>query len=127
MKTPALASLAVQLAVVMPVSLVLAIVHPVTAYSYGLGAAIYILPNTYFTYYAFRFYGAHSAAWIAKSFKWGESGKFALVVVGFAVVLRFVSPLHIAPLFAGFCTMIATQFIVANFIQKRWIKQFSGV
>ncbi|SMF17686.1 ATP synthase protein I [Alteromonadaceae bacterium Bs31] len=125
MKSPALASLLIQLAIVLPVCLLLATLNRVYAYSLGLGTLVFILPNTYFTLYAFRYRGARSALWIAKSFNWGESGKFALVVVGFVLVFRFVSPLNVSLLFAGFCSMVVLQWWLAVYLQHRWLKHVS--
>ncbi len=125
MKSPALASLLIQSALVLVVCLLLAIMNLVYAWSFGLGALIFILPNTYFTLYAFRYRGARAAPWVAKSFKWGESGKFALVAVGFALVFRFVSPLNDSLLFAGFCSMVVLQWWLAAFVQHRWLKHLS--
>lgn len=123
MKSPALAGLAVQLVVLLPVCLVLLGFNKVWAWSFGLGAVIFILPNFYFALYAFRFHGARHAHWIAKSFKWGESGKFALVAVGFALVFRFISPLNAPLLFAGFCSMIVLQWWIAHRLPGRWLKR----
>lgn len=121
MRSPALAGLSAQLVIILPVSFLLLLIGKVVAYSFALGALIYALPNTYFTLYAFRYRGARSLVLIDKSFKWGESGKFALVVVGFALVFRFVSPLNATALFAGFCSMIAMQWWLAAYLGRRWL------
>jgi ATP synthase protein I len=86
--------------------------------SITLGAAIYILANLYFTLYAFRYRGASATVWIAQSFSWGESGKFALTAVGFALVFRFVEPLHEPTLFAGFSSMIILQWFIGRQLAK---------
>lgn len=82
------------------------------AYSFLLGALIYILANAYFALYAFRYRGSSMGPWITRSFSWGESGKLALTAVGFALVFRLVQPLSVAALFAGFCSMILLQCFV---------------
>lgn len=82
-------------------------------YSALLGGLLYILPNGYFTYYAFRWAGSHFAYGIVRSFYWGEAGKLALAAVGFALVFRFVAPLHIGALFSVFGLMIALQWLIA--------------
>lgn len=116
-------SLVIQLAVVLPIVLVLSLFGWVPAYSVALGAAVYIVPNAYFTLYAFRyrFNGAddNAARWITRSFNRGEFSKLALAAAGFALVFRFVSPLHIPALFTGFCSMVACQWYIAAAIAKR--------
>ncbi|WP_075184770.1 ATP synthase subunit I [Teredinibacter haidensis] len=123
MKSPVLSGLVVQLGVSLLCCLTLFWWSYEQAYSLGLGALIFIVPNTYFTLYAFRYRGARSSQWIAKSFNWGESGKFALVAVGFALVFRFVDTLNVQLLFAGFCGMVVLQWWIANYLQQRWLDQ----
>ncbi|WP_045856374.1 ATP synthase subunit I [Teredinibacter purpureus] len=123
MKSPALFGITVQLGITLPLCLIMLVYGLVPAYSFGLGALLFIVPNTYFTLYAFRYSGARFAQWTAKSFSWGESGKFALVAVGFALAFRFVTPLHVPLLFVGFCTMVALQWWIAYYVQKHWRKR----
>ncbi len=78
-----------------------------------------MLPNMYFTYYAFRYNGADWAPWIRLSFLKGEMGKLMLAAVGFALVFRFVSPLDEAFLFLGFGIMIGLQLWIACKIANR--------
>ncbi|ACR13595.1 ATP synthase F0, I subunit [Teredinibacter turnerae T7901] len=121
MKSPALAGILAQLGFVLPVSCVLLLLGIVEAYSFALGALVYAIPNAYFTLYAFRYRGARDTALINKSFKRGESGKFALVVVGFALVFRFVMPLSYPALFAGFCSLIIFQWGLSAHLGRRWL------
>ncbi len=113
MKSPVWLNALSQLFIMMLVSLVLLAVDAVTAYSYSLGALVYIIPNLYFVHYAFRYSGAQNAPLIAQSFSWGESGKVALASCGFILVFRFVDPLNHASLFVGFFSMIVFQWFVA--------------
>lgn len=93
---------------------------PAVARSFVLGGAIYALPNLYFVYYAFRFRGAVQAPLIARSFSWGESGKFALAAMGFILAFRFVESLHHGALFAGFIgTMVLQWFVSAELVRRR--------
>ncbi len=94
--------------------LVLVWVDDSVALSFALGGLLYIVPNLYFVHYAFRYQGAERAPLIARSFNWGESGKFALAATGFVAVYRFVEPLRDLALFAGFTTMIVIQWWVAT-------------
>lgn len=123
MNSPIWFSLVIQLAAVLPIVLVLSLSGWVPAYSVALGAAVYIVPNAYFTLYAFRyrFNGADDqpARWIARSFNRGEFGKLVLAVAGFALVFRFVSPLNTPALFTGFCSMVICQWFIAAAIARR--------
>jgi len=115
-----------QIAILTPILLPLMIFYgEVSAYSFGLGAVIFILPNTYFTHYAFRYRGSRALPRIIRSFKWGEYGKFVLVGLGFAMVFRFVSPLSYLATFAGFGSALALHCWYASRQQQRWIKQLS--
>lgn len=113
-RRPLIASWLCQLAVAVPVSLVIMWFDQSLAYSYGLGVLVYVVPNSYFTIYAFRYRGAQMAPWISRSFSWGESGKLALTMVGFALVFRFERTVHVPLLFAGFCSMIALQWWIGK-------------
>lgn len=122
MISPSLAGALVQFGVAIPVGLAMLFLGGVTmALSFAAGAIVYIVPNAYFTRYAFRHRGARFASQVARSFNWGEFGKLALVTVGFAVVFRFVPPLHVPLVFAGFCSMIAVQWWLAGRFQERWL------
>jgi len=110
---PVLYTLAVQLLVVVPVFVVLLVMDQLWATSLLLGSIVYIVPNTYFTHYAFRFRGARSAQQIARSFYSGEFGKLALAATGFALVFRFISPLQVPAMLAGFCGLIVLQWFIA--------------
>lgn len=94
-------------------------VSKVVAYSALLGGVLFILPNAYFTAYAFRYSGANSPQRVARAFVWGESGKLALTVVGFAVVLRMVQPLNVAVVMITYSLMIASQWLIASEVAKR--------
>jgi ATP synthase protein I len=86
----------------------------IVAYSICLGAALYMLPNLYFTYYAFRYRGSELTSWIRQSFMFGEFGKLSLTAVGFALVFTYIRPLHIGALFTGFVVMIFSQWRLAK-------------
>ncbi|WP_096086641.1 ATP synthase subunit I [Agaribacterium haliotis] len=107
--SPLLYSLKLQLLATVIVSPLAALWGKVEFYSLLLGVAVYVLPNLYFTYYAFRFHGADYAAWIKHSFMWGEMGKLSLTAIAFALVYRFVDPLEVKALFSGFALMIILQ------------------
>lgn len=112
-KIPVRITLISQIAFITPVAAIAYWLDPVKGYSCLLGALIYLVPNLYFTLYAFRFSKVEHVQWIAKSFNTGEYGKLALVAVGFALVLKFIQPLNPVMLFAGFCSLVALQWFIA--------------
>ncbi|WP_370980532.1 ATP synthase subunit I [Agaribacterium sp. ZY112] len=107
--SPLLFSLKFQLIAFVIVVPIAALWGKVECYSLGLGMIVFVLPNLYFTYYAFRFRGARHAAWIKQSFMWGQMGKLSLTAVCFALIFRFVQPLNVMALFTGFCLMLILQ------------------
>ncbi len=118
MKSPVWFNAKVQCTLLLLVSFALLAVDRVVAYSFCLGGLVYVIPNLYFVYYAFRYSGASLVPYIMQSFSKGESGKIALAAMGFALVFRFVEPLHAAALFAGFIAMIILQWFIAAYMAK---------
>lgn len=118
-KHPALAVSCAQLALLLPAVLLLWTASKVLAYSALLGGVLFILPNAYFTAYAFRYKGADSAPHVARAFYRGQSGKLALTVAGFAGVFLLIKPLHVPALMAAYCFMIASQWFLAREVTKR--------
>lgn len=103
----------VQLAILIPTVCGLWLVNQVWAHSALAGGLVAVVPNLYFTAYAFRYRGARSAKLIARAFNWGESGKFLLTLVGFAGVFTLVRPLSVSILFLVYIAMIAVQWWIA--------------
>ena len=81
---------------------------PVAGYSALLGGMIALLPNAYFAYKAFRYFGARSAKAIVQSFWSGEMGKLFLTAALFALVFAGVKQLNVAALFAGYGLVLGT-------------------
>ena len=77
----------------------------VAAYSALLGGLTCALPNAYFVWRAFRYSGARSTVQVVQSFYQGESWKFVLTALSFAVIFQRVEPLNVLALFAGFMTV----------------------
>lgn len=117
-KHPLAFSLFYQVVVVVLLMAILGVNDTDAARSFGLGSVIYILPNSYFIIYAFRYKGAHQSPWIIRSFNWGEWGKLALSMAGFALVFRFTESLSVIFVFAGYFTMILLQCWLAWHVAK---------
>lgn len=81
---------------------------PEAGYSTLLGGMIALVPNLYFTYKAFRYFGARSVNAIVQSFWSGEMGKLILTAALFALVFAGVERLHVAALFAGYGLVLGT-------------------
>ena len=98
-----------QLAILVPLCLVILALDKVRAYSVLSGGMIAILPQAYFAALAFRWRGARSARAIARSGYAGEVGKFFLSFAGFAAVFAVVRPIDGLAVFAGYLVMLAIQ------------------
>ncbi len=98
--------LIVQLSVCATFSLLAIGIGKVFAYSLSIGMLVFIVPNAYFTYYAFRYRGTEYMPWVRQSFMFGEMGKLSLTAVSFALAFVFIRPLHVGALFVGFIAMI---------------------
>jgi len=85
-----------------------------SAQAFIWGALIFVLPNMYFTYYAFRYSGKGQGEWMYRSFMWGQTSKLWLSALGFALLFRFAQPLNVVAVFAGYITMIITQWWLAR-------------
>lgn len=116
MKTfsPLLYSLKIQAAVCVLCVIPSFLISDIAAISFLLGTVTYIVPNMYFTYYAFRYTGSKWVVWINHSFLWGEMGKQSLVAIGFALIFNFVKSVDMKMLFSGFIIMIFIQFWLAK-------------
>ena len=74
----------------------------VAAYSAWLGGVTALLPNLYFTYKAFQYFGARSIGAIVQSFWAGQMGKLILTAMLFAVLFLGVKPLNAFAVFIGY-------------------------
>lgn len=95
------------------VSLVTALVAwgwqgPQAGYSALLGGMIALLPNVYFTYKAFRYFGARSVKAIVQSFWSGAMGKLILTAALFALVFAGVEQVSVPALFVGYVLVLCT-------------------
>ena len=82
------------------------------------GALIFSGPNVYFTYYAFRHSGARAATEVAQSFYRGESGKFILTAVLFAVLFAAVKPIDAVAVFLAYIVMMVLAWLTALRMMK---------
>lgn len=92
------------------------------ALSAALGALVCWLAHCYFAWQSFRTAGARASKQVMLNMYRGMLGKFAIVIVGFILILSNVKPLSSVALFCGFI-LVQTMSWVAPFwvsrLQKR--------
>ena len=98
-----------QIAVLVPLCLLLLAFDEVRAYSTLCGGLVAILPQAWFALVAFRRRGARAARSMARSAYAGEVGKFVLSMAGFAAVFAALRPVDGLSVFAGYLAMVAVQ------------------
>ena len=94
----------------------------IAAYSAWLGGLIALIPNVYFTYKAFQYFGARSIAVIVQSFWAGQMGKLILTAVLFAVLFLGVEPLNVLAVFVSYVLVqmtSATSLLMTESFLKR--------
>ncbi len=95
---------------------------PTAALSAALGALVCWLASCYFTWQSFRAAGARATKQVLSNMYRGMMGKFAIVIVGFILILSIVKPLSPAALFCGFILVQAMSWVApfwASRLQKR--------
>lgn len=90
----------------------------VAAYSSLLGGVIFVLPQLYFGFKAFLYSGARSTQKIVVNFYKGESTKLITIAVGFALVFKFVDPLHYLALYSTFISVLVLNCFSALLVQR---------
>lgn len=92
------------------------------ALSAALGALVCWFAHCYFAWQSFRTAGARASKQVMLNMYRGMLGKFAIVIVGFILILSNVKPLSPVALFCGFI-LVQTMSWVAPFwvsrLQKR--------
>lgn len=104
-RPPAYRIVILQLILTVLAALVAWLHSDVAAKSALLGGLTCALPNAYFVWRAFRYSGARSSVQIVQTFYQGESWKFVLTALSFAVIFQRVEPLNVLALFAAFITV----------------------
>ena len=92
------------------------------AYSPWFGGLTALIPNVYFTYKAFQYFGARSIGVIVQSFWAGQMGKMILTAVLFALLFLGVKPLNVLAVFIGYILVqmtSATSLLLAKSFLKR--------
>ena len=92
------------------------------ALSAALGALVCWLAHCYFAWQSFRTAGARASKQVMLNMYRGMLGKFAIVIVGFILILSNVKPLSPVALFGGFILVQAMTW-VAPFLASRLKKR----
>ena len=106
--------LVIHLTFILSVTAVIYEFDVVAGYSAFLGGLIFLIPNVYFAVCVFRYNGKLADRAVLHSFYKGETGKFLLSCLGFAVVFVLVKSVNVVALFTTYIglTLIQLFFIV---------------
>ena len=112
-------------AIVIPVVALLAylIAGPVAAKSAALGALLCWLGSAYFAWQAFRQAGANASRQILSAMYKGMIGKFVIVIVGFIVIFKTVSPLLMPAVLGGFFLVQAMAWVYPLWASRQNVKR----
>jgi ATP synthase protein I len=113
---PALGKLyATQIAILTVASFCSLAVDMTTAYSVLLGGLTFIAPTGFFARQAFRFRGAQATPHIARAFYRGETTKFVLTAMAFALIFTLAKPLNLTALWLAYLVaMLGHQILAAR-------------
>ena len=103
-----------------PVAALLAwgIQNATAALSAALGAFVCWLAHAYFAWQSFRTAGARASKQVMLNMYRGMLGKFAIVIVGFILILSNVKPLSPVALFGGFILVLAMTWVAPFWVQR---------
>ena len=107
-------------ACMIPVSALIALVLKDTtaAYSAALGALVCWLASSYFSWQSFRTAGARATKQVLLNMYRGMMGKFAIVIIGFILILSNVKPLSAVALFCGFILVQAMSWVAPFWVSR---------
>ena len=88
------------------------------ALSAALGALVCWLAHSYFAWQSFRTAGARASKQVMLNMYRGMLGKFAIVIVGFILILSNVKPLSSVALFGGFILVQAMSWVAPFWVAR---------
>ena len=98
--------LAIEMLVLIIVSLVWMLESGLAGYSAFIGGLIFVIPNMYFAHQVYRYQGARYARLMVGNLFRAESTKVALTAVFFAAVFTLMEPVHAPALLFTFAVMV---------------------
>lgn len=107
-------------ALMIPVSALVAwgIKDSTAALSAALGALVCWIAHCYFSWQSFRASGARASRQVLSNMYRGMLGKFAVVIVGFILILSNVKPLSPVALFCGFILVQAMSWVAPFWVSR---------
>lgn len=107
-------------ACMIPVAALLAwaIKDTTAALSAALGALVCWVAHCYFAWQSFRTAGARASKQVMLNMYRGMLGKFAIVIVGFILILSNVKPLSPVALFSGFILVQAMSWVAPFWVSR---------
>ena len=107
-------------ACMIPVAALLAwvIKDTTAALSAALGALVCWLAHCYFAWQSFRTAGARASRQVMLNMYRGMLGKFAIVIVGYILILSNVKPLSAVALFCGFILVQAMSWVAPFWVSR---------
>ncbi len=107
-------------ALMIPVSALIAwaVKDLTAAYSAALGALVCWLASVYFSWQSFRAAGARASKQVLSNMYRGLLGKFAIVIVGFILILSNVKPLSPVALFCGFILVQSMSWVAPFWVSR---------
>ncbi|WP_445404034.1 ATP synthase subunit I [Acinetobacter vivianii] len=88
------------------------------ALSAALGALVCWLAHCYFAWQSFRTAGARASKQVMLNMYRGMLGKFAIVIVGFILILSNVKPMSPVALFCGFILVQAMSWVAPFWVAR---------
>ena len=88
------------------------------ALSAALGASVCWLASCYFSWQSFRAAGARASRQVLSNMYRGMLGKFAIVIVGFILILSNVQPLSPVALFCGFMLVQSMSWVAPFWVSR---------
>jgi len=88
------------------------------ALSAALGALVCWLAHCYFAWQSFRTAGARASKQVMLNMYRGMLGKFAIVIVGYILILSNVKPLSPVALFCGFILVQAMSWVAPFWVAR---------
>ena len=107
-------------AFMIPVSALIAwlVSDTTAALSAALGALVCWLASSYFSWQSFRTAGARASKQVLLNMYRGMLGKFAIMIVGFILILSNVQPLSPVALFCGFILVQSMSWVAPFWVSR---------
>ncbi len=118
-RPPIMKIIAVQVVVMVSVSLLFLLKGYTAAYSALAGGCVFILPNAYFAYKTFSHGGASQARNIVKAFYVGEAVKIILTAALFTMVFVGVKPLDVLAMFVAYFLVLVSNWLMPLIINYK--------